>query len=108
MVNTLIGRVIELRASASTSNPSRDGLHAALPRRRCARYRRVIAPRLGAAVASRIKLLAHLDIAERRLPPGRPHPHPRQGREIDLRVSTVPARRRERRRARARPHRGAG
>jgi general secretion pathway protein E len=90
MVNTLIGRVIELRASDIHLEPFEDGLHL--------RYRvdgaldtaEVIAPRLGAAVASRIKLLAHLDIAERRLPQDGRIRTRVKGRELDLRVSTVP------------------
>ncbi len=91
MVNTLIGRVIELRASDIHLEPFEDGLHL--------RYRvdgtlataEVIAPRLGAAVASRIKLLAHLDIAERRLPQDGRIRIRVKGRELDLRVSTVPS-----------------
>lgn len=91
MVNTLIGRVIELRASDIHLEPFEDGLHL--------RYRvdgaldtaEVIAPRLGAAVASRIKLLAHLDIAERRLPQDGRIRTRVKGRELDLRVSTVPS-----------------
>jgi general secretion pathway protein E len=91
MVNALIGRVIELRASDIHLEPFEDGLHL--------RYRvdgaldtaEVIAPRLGAAVASRIKLLAHLDIAERRLPQDGRIRTRVKGRELDLRVSTVPS-----------------
>ncbi len=91
MVNTLIGRVIELRASDIHLEPFEDGLHL--------RYRvdgaldtaEVIAPRLGAAVSSRVKLLAHLDIAERRLPQDGRIRTRVKGREIDLRVSTVPS-----------------
>ena len=46
--------------------------------------------RLCAAVASRIKIMAKLDIAERRLPQdGRIRVHV-QGKEIDIRVSTLP------------------
>jgi general secretion pathway protein E len=91
MVNTLIGRVIELRASDIHLEPFEDGLHL--------RYRvdgaldtaEVIPPRQGAAVASRIKLLAHLDIAERRLPQDGRIRTRVKGRELDLRVSTVPS-----------------
>ncbi|MFT3817649.1 MAG: ATPase, T2SS/T4P/T4SS family [Rubrivivax sp.] len=91
MVNTLIGRVIELRASDIHLEPFEDGLHL--------RYRvdgaldtaEVIPPRQGAAVTSRIKLLAHLDIAERRLPQDGRIRTRVKGRELDLRVSTVPS-----------------
>ena len=45
-----------------------------------------------AAVISRIKIMAHLDIAERRLPQDGRIMLRVQGRELDLRVSTVPTR----------------
>ncbi|MFN3374974.1 MAG: GspE/PulE family protein [Burkholderiaceae bacterium] len=90
LVNTIIGRVTELRASDIHLEPFDDGVHV--------RYRvdgvihnaEVIAPRHGAAVSSRIKLLAHLDIAERRLPQDGRIKTRVKGRELDLRVSTVP------------------
>ena len=47
-------------------------------------------PKHSAAVASRVKLLAHLDIAERRLPQDGRIKTRVKGRELDLRVSTVP------------------
>jgi general secretion pathway protein E len=90
LVNSIIGKVIELRASDIHLEPFDDGLHV--------RYRvdgvihssEVVPPRHGAAVSSRVKLLAHLDIAERRLPQdGRINTRVK-GRELDLRVSTVP------------------
>lgn len=46
--------------------------------------------RLSAAVISRIKIMANLDIAERRLPQDGRIRLRAQGKEIDLRVSTVP------------------
>ncbi len=90
LVNLLIGRVIELRASDIHLEPFDDGLHV--------RYRvdgvihssEVIPPRHSAAVTSRVKLLAHLDIAERRLPQDGRIKTRVKGRELDLRVSTVP------------------
>ena len=90
LVNSIIGRVIELRASDIHLEPFDDGLHV--------RYRvdgvihasEVIPPRHGAAVNSRVKLLAHLDIAERRLPQDGRIKTRVKGRELDLRVSTVP------------------
>ena len=50
----------------------------------------VVPPRLSAAVSSRVKLLAHLDIAELRLPQDGRIKTRVKGRELDLRVSTVP------------------
>lgn len=46
--------------------------------------------RLSAAVISRIKIMANLDIAERRLPQDGRIKLRLQGKEVDLRVSTVP------------------
>ena len=90
LVNTIIGRVIELRASDIHLEPFDDGLHV--------RYRvdgvlhpgEVVPAGQGAAVSSRVKLLAHLDIAERRLPQDGRIKTRVKGRELDLRVSTVP------------------
>jgi general secretion pathway protein E len=90
LVNAIIGRVIELRASDIHLEPFDDGLHV--------RYRvdgvihasEVVPPKHGAAVSSRVKLLAHLDIAERRLPQDGRIKTRVKGRELDLRVSTVP------------------
>ena len=90
LVNTIIGRVIELRASDIHLEPFDDGLHV--------RYRvdgvlhpgEVVPATQGAAVSSRVKLLAHLDIAERRLPQDGRIKTRVKGRELDLRVSTVP------------------
>lgn len=90
LVNAIIGRVIELRASDIHLEPFDDGLHV--------RYRvdgvlhpgEVVPARQGAAVSSRVKLLAHLDIAERRLPQDGRIKTRVKGRELDLRVSTVP------------------
>jgi len=90
LVNTIIGRVTDLRASDIHLEPFDDGLHV--------RYRvdgvihtgDIVPPRLSAAVGSRVKLLAHLDIAERRLPQDGRIKTRVKGRELDLRVSTVP------------------
>lgn len=90
LVNSIIGRVTDLRASDIHLEPFDDGLHV--------RYRvdgvihtdEIVPARLSAAVGSRIKLLAHLDIAERRLPQDGRIKTRVKGRELDLRVSTVP------------------
>ena len=90
MVNQIIGRVTDLRASDIHLEPFDDGLHV--------RYRvdgviytaEIVAPQHSAAVNSRIKLMAHLDIAERRLPQDGRIKTRVKGRELDLRVSTVP------------------
>ena len=91
LVNQIIHRALDLGASDIHIEPFDDGLHL--------RYRvdGVIhevpdppQPSLAPAIASRIKLLAHLNIAERRLPQdGRIMTRVR-GHELDLRVSTTP------------------
>ncbi|MCL4757086.1 MAG: Flp pilus assembly complex ATPase component TadA [Rhodocyclaceae bacterium] len=90
MVNQIIGRVIDLRASDIHIEPFEDGLHI--------RYRvdgvlqdaELADGALAAAVTSRIKLLAHLNIAERRLPQDGRIKTRVKGHELDLRVSTLP------------------
>ncbi len=90
MVNDLIGRALDLRASDIHLEPFDEGLHV--------RYRvdgeiyrsDLITPQHSAPVTSRVKLMAHLDIAERRLPQDGRIKVRVKGRELDLRVSTVP------------------
>ena len=90
LVNRIVARVVDLRASDIHIEPFEDGLHV--------RYRVdgvLLAPeledlRLAAAVTSRIKLLAHLNIAERRLPQDGRIRTRVKGHELDLRVSTLP------------------
>jgi general secretion pathway protein E len=90
MVNQIIGRVTDLRASDIHLEPFDDGLHV--------RYRvdgviyvsEIVSTQHSAAVNSRVKLMAHLDIAERRLPQDGRIKTRVKGRELDLRVSTVP------------------
>ena len=90
LVNLLIAKAVGARASDIHIEPFSSGLRV--------RYRidgvlrAVEAPpaRLGAAVLSRIKLMAKLNIAERRLPQDGRIKLAVQGREIDLRVATSP------------------
>ncbi|RNE92928.1 type II secretion system ATPase GspE [Marichromatium sp. AB32] len=90
MVNQLLQRAVEARASDIHLEPFADTLRV--------RYRvdgvlqEVEAPpvRSSAAVISRVKIMARLNIAERRLPQDGRIPLRVQGRELDLRVSTVP------------------
>ena len=90
MVNQLIQKAVESRASDIHIEPFADVLKV--------RYRvdgileKVDAPpvRSTAAVISRVKIMAKLNIAERRLPQDGRIPIRIQGKELDLRVSTVP------------------
>lgn len=90
LVNLLIERAVDAQASDIHIEPFENRLKV--------RYRidgllqevEAPPPRLSAAVISRLKIMARLDIAERRLPQdGRIQLHS-QGREIDMRLSTVP------------------
>ncbi|AVS96728.1 type II secretion system ATPase GspE [Paracidovorax avenae] len=90
LVNAIIGRVIDLRASDIHLEPFDDGLHVRYRVDGVIQLGELVPPRLSAAVSSRVKLLAHLDIAERRLPQDGRIKTRVKGRELDLRVSTVP------------------
>src|SRR5438309_5066490 len=90
LVSLIITNALEMRASDIHFEPFENRL--------IVRYRidgvlhEVESPprRLSAAVISRIKIMANLDIAERRLPQDGRIRLRVQGKEIDLRVSTVP------------------
>ncbi|MGA8033887.1 MAG: type II secretion system ATPase GspE [Casimicrobiaceae bacterium] len=90
LVSLLITNALESRASDIHVEPFENRL--------IVRYRidgvlhEVESPpkRLSAAVISRIKIMANLDIAERRLPQDGRIRLRVQGKEIDLRVSTIP------------------
>lgn len=89
-VSQILDRVVDLRASDIHIEPGEDALNV--------RYRvdgvLHVGERLGLAMApaviSRFKLLAHLDIAERRLPQDGRTRHRVKGRDLDLRVSSLP------------------
>ncbi len=90
LVSLLITNALEARASDIHIEPFENRL--------IVRYRidgvlhEIESPpkRLSAAVISRVKIMANLDIAERRLPQDGRIRLRIQGKEIDLRVSTVP------------------
>ena len=90
LVNTIVGRVIELRASDIHLEPFETGLHVRYRVDGVLQASDLLPARQGAAVVSRIKLLAHIDIAERRLPQDGRIRTRVKGRELDLRISTVP------------------
>jgi general secretion pathway protein E len=91
LVNQIIHRALDMNASDIHIEPFEDGLHL--------RYRvdGVLqhypdppAANLAAAIASRIKLLSQMNIAERRLPQDGRIMTRVKGHELDLRVSTIP------------------
>ena len=90
-VNQMIQRALDLNASDIHLESFDDGLHL--------RYRidgvlhdadQPADPTMAAAVISRVKLLANLNIAERRLPQDGRIMMRVKGHELDLRVSTLP------------------
>jgi general secretion pathway protein E len=91
LVNQLIARAVETHASDVHLEPFADRLRVRY------RYDGVLheveppPPRLQAAIISRVKIMARLDIAERRLPQDGRIKLTVRGHEIDFRVSTVPS-----------------
>jgi general secretion pathway protein E len=91
MVSRIIARAVDARASDIHIEPFEQSLRVRY--RIDGALREVEAPptELGAAVISRIKIMARLDIAERRLPQDGRIKVAVRGRDIDLRVATIPA-----------------
>ncbi len=91
LVNQIIARAVETQASDIHIEPFEDRLRVRY------RYDGVLseaeAPpsRLAAAITSRIKIMARLDIAERRLPQDGRIKLAVRGSEVDFRVSTIPS-----------------
>ena len=91
LVNGLISRAVETLASDIHIEPFEDRLRVRY------RYDGVLheaespPPHLTAAIISRIKIMARLDIAERRLPQDGRIKLAVRGQEIDFRVSTIPS-----------------
>jgi general secretion pathway protein E len=91
LVNQMIWRAVELQASDIHIEPFEDRLRI--------RYRfdgvlhEVDSPpaQMTAAITSRIKIMAHLDIAERRLPQDGRIRLAVRGQDVDFRVSTAPS-----------------
>lgn len=90
LVNLAILTALRAGASDIHIEPNRDGTHVRY--RIDGQLREMLKPQKGihAAVVSRIKVIGQMDISEKRLPQeGRVH-IVADGREIDLRVSTMP------------------
>jgi len=90
LVNQLIARAVENRASDIHIEPLQNRM--AVRYRIDGALREFASPptRLRAAIVSRIKIMAKLNIAERRLPQDGRIRLAVQGKEFDLRVSTMP------------------
>jgi general secretion pathway protein E len=91
LVNQLIARAVETRASDIHIEPFEDRLR--IRYRHDGMLAEMESPpaRLAAAIVSRIKIMARLDIAERRLPQDGRIKLAVRGQDVDFRVSCVPA-----------------
>ncbi len=91
LVNQIIARAVETQASDIHIEPFEDRLRVRY------RYDGVLVEadsppgRLVAAITSRIKIMARLDIAERRLPQDGRIKLAVRGQEVDFRISTIPS-----------------
>ena len=89
-VNGLIARATEQRASDIHVEPSEDGLKIRFRVDGALKDQELLPAGMKAAFVSRIKVLANLNIAERRLPQDGRMRLAVRGHEIDLRVATSP------------------
>jgi general secretion pathway protein E len=89
-VNALIGRAVESQASDIHIEPTEDSLKIRLRVDGALHDEDPLPPHLKAAFVSRIKVMAGLNIAERRLPQDGRLRLAVRGHEIDLRVATSP------------------
>lgn len=89
-VNHIIADAIEARASDIHIEPSLEAVQVRYRIDGALRNAETLPPGLKAAIASRIKLMARIDIAERRLPQDGRIKLAIRGVDIDFRVSTLP------------------
>jgi general secretion pathway protein E len=90
LVHDLIARAAEMQASDIHVEPREDGLRVRARMDGVLHIMEAYPPSVTAAVISRIKIMAQLNIAERRVPQDGRIKATVRGREIDLRVSTMP------------------
>ncbi len=93
LVNELISEAISQRASDIHIEPEKNELVVRF-RIDGVLYQQNIpaeTERFSAAIVSRIKIMAHLNIAEKRLPQDGRFPLHQHGKEIDVRVSVIPS-----------------
>ena len=91
LVNQIIARAVEAQASDIHIEPFEDRLRVRYRFDGVLQEMEPPPPRLAAAITSRIKIMARLDIAERRLPQDGRIKLAVRGTEIDFRVSTIPS-----------------
>jgi general secretion pathway protein E len=90
LVNQIIAQAVETRASDIHVEPNVDAVLVRYRIDGVLRTAQTLAPGLRAAVTSRIKIMAKLDIAERRLPQDGRIKIAVRGVDIDFRISTIP------------------
>jgi general secretion pathway protein E len=91
MVNQILIRAVETQASDIHIEPFEDRLRVRYRLDGLLQEADAPPPRLAAAITSRIKIMAKLDIAERRLPQDGRIRLAVRGQDVDFRVSTVPS-----------------
>lgn len=90
LVNLIIARAVERRASDVHVEPFEGGLRVRYRVDGVLHVSETLPWRLHPVVSSRVKIMAGLNIAERRLPQDGRVKHTASGKEVDIRVSTVP------------------
>ncbi len=90
MVNLLLSRAVERRASDIHIEPFEDELHVRYRIDGMLNHIESLPRKLHPAIASRIKIMSKLNIAERRLPQDGRLKIKTGGKDMDIRVSTVP------------------
>jgi general secretion pathway protein E len=91
LVNQIIARAVEMQASDIHIEPFEDRLRVRYRHDGLLQEADSPPPRLAAAITSRIKIMAKLDIADRRLPQDGRIKLVVRGQEVDFRVSTIPS-----------------
>ena len=90
LVNQIVSGAVEARASDIHIEPNVDQVLVRYRVDGMLRTAQVLAPALRAAITSRLKIMAKLDIAERRMPQDGRIKVAIRGVDIDFRVSTIP------------------
>ena len=90
LVNQIIADAVDVKSSDIHIEPGVDGVAVRYRIDGHLRQAKLLASGLRAAVTSRLKIMAKLDIAERRMPQDGRIKIPVRGVDIDFRVSTIP------------------
>jgi type IV pilus assembly protein PilB len=91
LANQILAKAIKTKVSDIHVEPQEKEIHVRYRKDGCLQLDRKLPKQILPALVSRFKIMADLDIAERRLPQDGRIRVKLQGRDIDFRVSTVPA-----------------